>query len=53
MKIYAEEENTRTDVIVGIYDGKLTKNRQYSGLVGLNILKRSGKANENFRESKV
>ena len=53
IKIYGEEENIRTDVIIGIYEGKLTKTNKYTSLVGLNILKRSGKVNENFRESKI
>ena len=39
IKIYGEEENVRTDVIIGIYDGKLTKTNKYTSLVGLNILK--------------
>ena len=53
IKIYGEEEKIRTDVIIGIYDGKLTKSNKYTSLIGLNILKRSGKTNENFRESKI
>ena len=53
IKIYGEEENIRTDVIIGIYEGKLTKTNKYTSLVGLNILKRSGRTNENFRESKI
>jgi stage II sporulation protein GA (sporulation sigma-E factor processing peptidase) len=53
IKIYGEEENIRTDVIIGIYEGKLTKTNKYTSLVGINILKRSGITNENFRESKV
>ena len=53
IKIYGEEENVRTDVIIGIYDGKLTETNKYTSLVGLNIFKRSGKTNENFRESKI
>lgn len=53
IKIYGEEENIRTDVIIGIYEGKLTKTNKYTSLVGLNILKRSCKTNENFRESKI
>ncbi|MGN1299085.1 MAG: sigma-E processing peptidase SpoIIGA [Candidatus Scatovivens sp.] len=51
--IYGEEENTRKDVIIGIYDGKLTKTNKYTSLVGLNIFKRSGDINENFKKSKV
>ena len=53
IEIYGEEENKRNDVIVGIYDGKLTKTNRYTSLVGLNIFKRSDEINENFRKSEV
>lgn len=39
IKIYKEEEFFRNDIIVGIYNGKLTKNNLYTSLIGLNILK--------------
>ena len=38
IKVYDEEEYIRNDVIIGIYNGKLTKNGMYSGLIGLGIL---------------
>ena len=39
VKIYYEDmEHKITDVIVGIYNGKLSKNGKYAGLVGLDIL---------------
>lgn len=39
IKIYKEEEFFRNDIIVGIYNGKLTKSNLYTSLIGLNILK--------------
>ncbi len=42
IKIYDEEENVRNDVIVAIYDGKLTRTNLYTSLIGLDILKREG-----------
>ena len=53
IKIYGEEENIRTDIIIGIYDGKLTKSNKYTSLVGLNIFKRSGESNANIKTSKI
>lgn len=38
IKIYSEEEYIRNDVLVGIYDGKLSKNNLYTSLIGLDIL---------------
>ena len=38
IKVYDEEEYIRNDVIIGIYNGKLTRNGMYSGLIGLGIL---------------
>jgi len=38
VKIYSEEECTRDDVLIGIYDGKLSKNNLYTSLIGLDIL---------------
>lgn len=44
IKIYSEEECTRNDVLIGIYDGKLSKNNLYTSLIGLDILSnRKGK----------
>lgn len=53
VEIYGEEENIRNDVVIGIYEGKLSKTDKYTSLVGLNIFKRSGRTNENFRKSEV
>jgi stage II sporulation protein GA (sporulation sigma-E factor processing peptidase) len=38
VKIFADEEIFRKDVVIGIYNGKLTKTNLYSGLIGLNLL---------------
>ncbi len=38
IKIYSEEECVRNDVLIGIYDGKLTKNNLYTSLIGIDIL---------------
>lgn len=38
IKIYYEEEIIREDVLIGIYDGKLTRNGMYTSLIGLDIL---------------
>lgn len=44
IKIYSEEECIRDDVLIGIYDGKLSKNNLYTSLIGLDILSnRKGK----------
>lgn len=41
IKIYSDEIKVTKNVIVGIYDGKLTKSNLYTSLIGLNILKES------------
>lgn len=41
IKIYGEEEFVRNDVLIGIYDGKLSRNNMYTSLIGLDILKNS------------
>lgn len=47
IKIYSEEEYIRNDVLVGIYDGKLSKNNLYTSLIGLDILSnQKGKKHE-------
>ena len=46
VKIYKDEEVLRDDVIIGIYDGKLSKTNLYTSLIGLEILKTSKKARE-------
>ncbi len=38
IKIYNDEEVIRNDVLIGIYDGKLSKNNLYTSLIGLNVL---------------
>lgn len=43
IKIYSEEEIVRTDVIIGIYNGKLTRNNMYTSLIGLDILNENNK----------
>ena len=39
VKIYEEEEKAINNVLIGIYDGRLTKSNLYTSLIGLNILK--------------
>lgn len=46
VKIYSDDEITRNDVLIGIYDGKLSKANQYNSLIGLDILNKEGKKNE-------
>lgn len=46
VKIYSDEEIIRNDVLIGIYDGKLSKANQYTSLIGLDILNKEGKKNE-------
>lgn len=38
IKIYAETEVLKNDVVIGIYDGKLNNNNLYTSLIGLNVL---------------
>ena len=47
IKIYSDEIKTAKNVIIGIYNGKLTKSNLYTSLIGLNILKESD-ANDQF-----
>lgn len=55
IKIYTEDgEETRTKVIVGIYNENISKNGLYSGLIGLNLLEiRSVDKNEYNSNIKV
>ena len=46
IKIYDEEENVRNDIIVGIYNGKLSKSNLYTSLIGLDVLKKGESKNE-------
>lgn len=41
VKIYDEEECIRNDVLIGIYDGKLSRNNAYTSLIGLDILNKN------------
>lgn len=45
IKVYYEDSQIIKNVIVGIYDGKLSKTNMYASLIGLNILK-EGKKDE-------
>lgn len=38
IKIYAETEILKNDIVIGIYDGKLNNNNLYTSLIGLNVL---------------
>ena len=38
IRIYAENEILKNDVVIGIYDGKLNNNNLYTSLIGLNVL---------------
>lgn len=46
IKIYSEEECIRNDILIGIYDGKLSKNNLYTSLIGLDVLNTEGKKHE-------
>ncbi len=46
IKVYGEEECVRDDVLVGIYDGKLSRTNMYTSLIGLNVLNNSKKVKE-------
>lgn len=48
IKIYSEEEIVKKDVIVGIYDGKLSKTNLYTSLVGLGCFRKEGIKDEYF-----
>ena len=49
---HEEEENKLNNVIVGIYDEHLSKNGNYTALVGLNLLERR-ENNEHITSIKV
>ena len=51
IKVNAEYETVKTNVIIGIYDGKLSKTNLYSSLIGINILK--GDLDNDKYESKI
>lgn len=46
IKICGEEECIRKNVLIGIYDGKLSRTNSYSSLIGLDILNKEEKKNE-------
>lgn len=46
VKIYFDEEFLRNDVIIGIYDGKLSKSNMYTSLIGLNVINNSNMIEE-------
>ncbi len=48
IKIYREEEYVIKDVLIGIYDGKLSKTNLYTSLIGLGILNKEDKKNEYY-----
>ena len=51
IKIFDEEEYIRNDVIIGIYNGKLSKSNLYTSLIGLDILtNRNVKKEHSFSE---
>lgn len=39
IKIYSEEVYVRNDILIGIYDGKLSRNNMYTSLIGLEVMK--------------
>lgn len=46
IKIYDEEENVRNDILVAIYNGRLSRNNLYTSLIGLDVLKKGERKNE-------
>ena len=46
IKIYDEEENMRNDILVAIYNGRLSKSNLYTSLIGLDVLKKGERKNE-------
>ena len=46
IKIYSDEEIIKKDVIVGIYDGALSKTNLYTSLIGLGCFKKEGMKDE-------
>lgn len=43
IKVYEEETHLRNDIVIGIYDGQLSRVNLYTSLIGLNILKEERK----------
>lgn len=46
VKIYNDEKIVKKDVIIGIYDGKLSKTNLYTSLIGLGCFKKEGMKDE-------
>lgn len=46
IKIYSDEEIIKKDVIIGIYDGALSKTNLYTSLIGLSCFKKEGMKDE-------
>ena len=46
IKIYSDEEIIKKDVIIGIYDGALSKTNLYTSLIGLGCFKKEGMKDE-------
>lgn len=51
IRVNSEYETVKTDVVIGIYDGKLSRSNLYNSLIGINILKEDVK-NDKY-ESKI
>jgi stage II sporulation protein GA (sporulation sigma-E factor processing peptidase) len=43
VRIYDEKTYYRDDILIGIYDGKISKNGIYKGLIGLEVLEGENK----------
>ena len=48
VKIFSEEEIVKKNVIIGIYDGKLSKTNLYTSLIGLGCFRKEGIKDEYF-----
>lgn len=44
--IFDDKENEIENVVLGIYDKKISKDNKYNALIGLEILERSERTNE-------
>lgn len=51
IKIYSDEEFIKKDVIIGIYDGTLSKTNLYTSLIGLGCFKKEGVKDEYITSS--
>ncbi len=50
---YKEQERLIEDVIIGIYNKKLTKDGKYSALMGLNVLENASNDFNKYKEKTV